>query len=472
MTDYNTKWGGSIKTIDATGDAGKKTQADVEAENYVYGKIPESDFYTCIDKANDAAYVLLRIGEGAKQEIGCSCDYFKKERKTCEHLYALRDIDVSKLDASPNWLVEFLQVDNNWHIDDNNRLVPPSTGSEKVVPEVVASVPPIDERPEEPLKKEKKTCPHCNLTMPESRYEKHLSVCKKNPAKQKPQGSPTVEPPEKKESPRLVTQEAPVIPPDPEIDIGVDVEQETPKKTGVKKTTPKTDKPKKSTSIFDNIDELIEFGVGQIFGDTGTGKTAFCREIAEQAADAGKKVVYWDSEGNMTRKQRASMNEHKNIKYVLDRDWHHIKNMLNDDLSKGAYKLGKCDLFILDSIGVPVLGIYGTMKQNQKGEALQGMQGLLYNLTVWAEANDAVVIVTNQPVSEMNKTKEEIADRHPFGDKAMFFTKEILKIVIGERNEYKTVCHLLAWRSRSRGRGAMLGKVTISDKGTEIEFGG
>jgi RecA/RadA recombinase len=463
MTEYMTKWDGSIKTIDATVETGRKTQAGVEAKNYDFAQIPESDYLTCIDKANDAAYVLLRIGEGAKQEIGCSCDYFKKERKTCEHLYALRDIDASKLDASPNWLVEFLQVDNDWHIDDNNRLVPPSTGSEKVVPEVVASVPPTNE---EPPKKEKRTCPHCNLTMPASRYEQHLSVCKKNPAKQKPQGSPTVEPPPR-EKPK-----PPVIPQDPEIDIGVDVEQEPPKEPGVKKTVPKTDKPKKSTSIFDNIEDLIEFGVGQIFGDTGTGKTAFCREVAEQAADAGKKVVYWDSEGNMTRKQRASMNEHKNIKYVLDRDWHHIKNMLNDDLSKGAYKLGKCDLFILDSIGVPVLGIYGTMKQNQKGEALQGMQGLLYNLTVWAEANSAVVIVTNQPVSEMNKTKEQIADRHPFGDKAMFFTKEILKIVIGERNEYKTVCHLLAWRSRSRGRGAMLGKVTISDKGTEIEFGG
>ena len=212
MTDYMTKLDGSIKTIDATIDAGKKTQADVEAENYVYGKIPESDFYTCIDKANDAAYVLLRIGEGAKQEIRCSCDYFKKEQKTCEHLYALRDIDVSKLETSPNWLVRFLQVDNGWHIDDNNKLVPPSTRSEKVVPEVVASVPPTNE---EPPKKEKKTCPHCNLTMPESRYEKHLSVCTKNPANNKSQGSPTVEPPPR-EKPK-----APVIPPDPDIDIGV-----------------------------------------------------------------------------------------------------------------------------------------------------------------------------------------------------------------------------------------------------------
>jgi len=119
-----------------------------------------------------------------------------------------------------------------------------------------------------------------------------------------------------------------------------------------------------------------------------------------------------------------------------------------------------------------VLGIYGTMKQNQQGSALQAMQGLMYQLTKFAEKNNAVIIVTNQPVSEMNKTKEQIADRHPFGDKAMFFTKEILKIVAGERTEYKTVCHLLAWRSRSAGRNKILGTVTISDNGTEITFDG
>ena len=162
------------------------------------------------------------------------------------------------------------------------------------------------------------------------------------------------------------------------------------------------------------------------------------------------------------------MTEHKNITYILDRDWAHIKNMLSSELSKGSPKLGKCDLFILDSIGVPVLGIYGTLKQNQKGTALQAMQGLLYELTKFAETNEAVVIVTNQPVSEMNKTEAEKADRHPFGDKAMFFTKEILKIVAGERTQYKTVCHILAWRSRSAGRGKMLCTVTVSDSGVEV----
>ena len=358
--------------------------------------------------------------------------------------------------------------------------------------------------PENPANKPKQTsdeetvfeCQYCGS---KSRYqatiESHEAICPKNPAnkqEQQPVGSKT-EPTETPSEQKPIVKESltPKTQPEQEEETKMEEETTTPE-TAIAETpmntadqkphgNPTTDKPKKSTRVFDDIEDLIEFGVGQIFGDTGTGKTAFCRELAEKAADAGKKVVYWDSEGNMTRKQRAAMAEHKNIEYILDRDWEDIRHMLpvtgeDNRTGQSIYsktpKLKKCDLFILDSIGVPVLGIYGDLKQNQKGEALQGMQGLVYRLGAWAEKNDAVVIITNQPTSEMNKTKEQIAQGSPFGDKAKYFTKEILKITIGERSEYKTVCHLLAWRSRSRGRGAMLGKVTISDKGTEIEFGG
>jgi len=190
MTTYKTKWEGSIKAIDATVNQSKKTQAGVEAENYEFGQIPESDYMTCLDTKNDAAYVLLRIGEGTEQEIGCSCDYFKENRMTCEHLYALRDIDVSKLVASPNWLLEFLQVDNGWHVVDG-KFQPPS----------------MDDSGEPIPKPEKKP---------------------KAPVGKKP-----------------ATQKAPVIPPTPEVDIGVG---EKPMKKHICKLCGKECK---------NIDELL-----------------------------------------------------------------------------------------------------------------------------------------------------------------------------------------------------------------------
>lgn len=387
----------------------------------------------------EESQTTLVFNDGTK--TGCACGRFRDpENLLCEHIIAFGNLPnppQQTIDSEAcRGLQEYL-FSRGWYSE--NRMLYPSLDSPTAGPITVAELPPhrggakldpvnadkaldigVGDKPE--TRKYSRKCPHCGVLisgtdLPKVKLEvaEHTQGCSKNPENKK------AKPPSKKEG-----------------------------------------------SLFDWIEELVEFGVGQIFGDTGTAKTAFCRELAEQAAEEGKRVVYWDSEGNMTRKQRAAMTEHKNITYILDRDWDHIKNMLSSDLSKGSPKLGKCDIFILDSIGVPVLGIYGTLKQNEKGNALQAMQGLLYQLTKFAEKNDAVVLVTNQPVSEMNKTELESADRRPFGDKAMFFTKEILKIVPGERTEYKTVCHILAWRSRSAGRGKMLCTVAVSDKGVEV----
>ena len=415
-------------------------------------------------------------------ELGCACKAFSDPTMNllCEHIIAFENLEnksqISIESTDYRWLQEYL-FSLGWYAE--NRYLYPSLDA----PEVVAELPPVGEPAKlDPVNEDKpldigvdedeqegipqgysRKCTHCgyvesgeDLEQVKQLIDDHRRACPKNPANKK--------------KPPLETHDAL----DPSGDVTVD-ETDVPivpkqkVKKPLKKENKKVKSPSKKTgSLFDWVENLIEFGVGQIFGDTGTAKTGFCREVAEQAADEGKKVVYWDTEGNMTRAQRAAMTEHKNITYILDRDWAHIKNMLSSELSKGSPKLGKCDLFVLDSIGVPVLGIYGTLKQNQKGNALQAMQGLLYELTKFAETNEAVVIVTNQPVSEMNKTEEQKADRHPFGDKAMFFTKEILKIVVGERNEYMTKCHILAWRSRSAGRGKMLCTVTVSDKGVEV----
>lgn len=419
--------------------------------------------------------------------VGCACGRCNNN-VMCEHIIAFEALKSPPqlMIKSPDyrWLQTYL-FSKGWFSDEDRRVYPTIDDS-MVAPEGVAELPPIDESKKldpvhedkpldigvseepEPTMYERK-CMHCGFVSKghdidevKRRIDEHRSDCPKNSANKKRPPLMTQDAPEQSGDVTVDETDVPIV---PKPTVAKDAPVEKPSKKVDKKAKPPSNK---TVSLYDWVENLIEFGVGQIFGDTGTAKTAFCREVAEQAADEGKKVVYWDTEGNMTRAQRAAMAEHKNITYILDRDWAHIKNMLSSELSKGSPKLPKCDLFILDSIGVPVLGIYGTLKQNQKGNALQAMQGLLYELTKFAETNEAVVIVTNQPVSEMNKTEAERADRHPFGDKAMFFTKEILKIVGSERNEYKTVCKILAWRSRSAGRGKILCTVTVSDNGVEV----
>ena len=421
-------------------------------------------------RLNETMFVFEEAGKvtliySDRNEVGCACKAFSDPSMNvlCEHIIAAENLkEPPQLTIeSPDcrWLREYL-FGLGWYT--KNGYLYPSLDSE-LQEDVPSKLDPVNEDPDLHIGVDdlvRYECPKCGefVDIEADKLRdwklKHMDVCTGT----------------KKKTPDVIAHGAR---PKQDVKESLTTENATDAKTATVDKPQEEDKKvkqqsKKTGSLFDWVENLIEFGVGQIFGDTGTAKTAFCREVAEQAADEGKRVVYWDTEGNMTRKQRAAMTEHKNITYILDRDWAHIKNMLSSELSKGSPKLQKCDLFILDSIGVPVLGIYGTLKQNQKGNALQAMQGLLYELTKFAETNEAVVIVTNQPVSEMNKNEAERADRHPFGDKAMFFTKEILKIVPGERTEYKTVCHIMAWRSRSAGRGKMLCTVTVSDNGVEV----
>lgn len=403
---YNLEWAGTVDPLAAQTPAAESIAAGAEIPQYKFSRVGSGSLWSVVHEVEgDNDQVYFVMFD--KAGIGCTCEFFAEHHTRCRHIIALSKLGKSRNDLlTDDAMGAMLMSAGGWTTDKDHVMIPPGEAP---------STPP-------PPKETEKIPP------------------------------PPAETPKSKKAPTETPKPAP-----------------TPAKAPSTPAPPSVPPAKAASGTFDWIEGLVEHGVGQIFGDTGTAKTALCRKIAEDAANCGKKVVYWDSEGNMTRQQRALMSDHENITYILDRDWEHIRSMMDQDVHKNAPKLRSCDLFVLDSIGVPVLGIYGTMKQNKQGAALQGMQGLLYNLTVWAEKHDAVVIVTNQPVSEMNKTKEQIADRHPFGDKAMFFTKEILRLTGGERNEYKTVCHLTAWRSRSAGRGKMIATVTVSDRGTEIE---
>jgi len=417
---YNMDWAGTIDPLAATTPPKESMAAANEEKQYQYARVGAGPLWAILHEINDEKDQVYFVTFD-KGGISCTCGEFASTKERCRHIIAVSKLGSGRNDiARDEAMGAMLMTAGGWTVNEEQVLIPPDG--------TVMPAKPVAAKPEP----------------------------KKTPA---PEPEPEPEP-KKTPAPEPKKKETEVSPPPPP-------PEEKPAHVPKKKAEPPVSM--KVGNAFNWIEGLVEHGVGQIFGDTGSAKTAICREIAEQAAAAGKKVIYWDSEGNMTRLQREAMEKHKNIRYVLDRDWNHIKSMMDETTSKNGPKLQKCDLFILDSIGVPVLGVYGTMKQNQQGAALLAMQGLLYQLTVWAEKYDAVVIVTNQPVSEMNKTKEQIADRHPFGDKAMFFTKEILKLVVAERNEYKTVCNMLAWRSRSAGRGKMLATITISDKGTSIE---
>ena len=206
-----------------------------------------------------------------------------------------------------------------------------------------------------------------------------------------------------------------------------------------------------------NLYELIVADVGndilEVFGGSGSGKTTFALEVIRTARELGKKVFYIDTE--------------RNIKEPLPPEEYAYISSFNDLHRFALQSLPKADLIILDSIGVTALGEYASLDMKQRGEALMRVQSIFYKLKQWTQRNNALAIVLNQPVSDFNKGEGVILG--PFGDKGIYYCKEVWKSIMVGSTPEKTVCMIESFRSRLNGRGKRLFKLDISGQGVKIE---
>jgi len=175
---------------------------------------------------------------------------------------------------------------------------------------------------------------------------------------------------------------------------------------------------------------IVENDTGLIYGNTGSGKSQIVTAIIREAVALGKKVAICDTEGNYSGNVRTWLQ--KNAKYDYTTNF--------DNVLKWAQSLSKdLDLVVLDSLGAPVLGAFALANMKSRGDMLLRSEALAYLLKTYAQENNCMCLITNQPVSEMNKArdfkgnlKEEL---EPFGGKTNFFWKEVLRSErIGERH--------------------------------------
>jgi phage recombination protein Bet len=220
---YETTFEGKpIEILDCSVEPGRRTRAGVEGADYEFGKIPNSDYVTCVYK--DAVYVVLKTDK----TVRCTCEYFRKNQgMICEHLLALREIKEDDYAAAPADIVTLLGETEGWTVNDAGKFTPPS---KHVTLEVVAELPPeneevpaVEQPTEKPAPKTgaKKplcvaTCQYCEMKIKAATQEKaderctnHEKMCKKRPADE-PDVSKmeTTEPPANK-TPMQVTHDAP-----------------------------------------------------------------------------------------------------------------------------------------------------------------------------------------------------------------------------------------------------------------------
>jgi len=228
------------------------------------------------------------------------------------------------------------------------------------------------------------------------------------------------------------------------------------KKSGDEAQQKVKQKTKMDLDLLSKIKSIVGNDVLEIFGNTGTGKSKIAWHIAKTASEQGMKVIYYDTERNLSPLSEKDMGK---INYIY--------SPVFGDLIKFASNVPESDVVIIDSIGFPVLTTFAKMSMKQRGDALLSMIAILGDLKVWTYKNNSLAIVINQPVSEMGIEEGDV--RRPFGDKSAFAAKEVWETVISKGEKISTVT-VKSFRSRDMGHGTKIMVVEISNKGVDIQW--
>ena len=212
-------------------------------------------------------------------------------------------------------------------------------------------------------------------------------------------------------------------------------------------------------SMWQWLVEMIGYNVGMIFGDTGSGKSKTCEQIAYECAKEEKKVYYIDHEANFSKKDIDTLKK-AGVTYKL--------MTKKDDLyDLDQQKIHGFDLVIIDSATLAITGTWAKLNMQQKGSTLQQLQGMVYRLSQYCiEKKNCIVILTAQPTSLMG-------DKHtiqPLGDKVHYLCKEIYYIKAPRNEEgFITKRTVISFRSRSFPDGTVIAPIETQKFGVKFD---
>lgn len=215
----------------------------------------------------------------------------------------------------------------------------------------------------------------------------------------------------------------------------------------------------------------------EVFGPSGSGKSEFSVQVLSSAIqDEGLDALFIDTERNV-----GSIDEIEGADYVYIPEWHDIYRYIVDgsaSLSNESFGENTTnsnslphgyDVVVLDSIGFPALIQYAKYRVDDNADQFKvflELQAITGELKKYSQRNDALVIVTNQPKSDLSGDD----DPNPFGDKSIFGFKEIWKTEKVSSSEIKTKCRINAFRSRQSGKHTTIYEMDIDDSGTDVDF--
>jgi RecA/RadA recombinase len=213
-------------------------------------------------------------------------------------------------------------------------------------------------------------------------------------------------------------------------------------------------------NLYERVLAHVESDVLEIFGDSGTGKSTFAYLVALHALEKGKAVWWLDTERNLSSSMVQKLQSFENFSYSYTPIFYEVVQRVRN--------LPKADLYVLDSIGFPALTEFAVVDMHRRGDILLKCIAVMSFIKQACYRNNALAVVTNQPISEFGKSNVAEDQLRPFGDKAIFATKCVWRTHLIETKPDLTVVEIRAWRDRRHGRGKTLYRLKISNS-VEVE---
>lgn len=209
----------------------------------------------------------------------------------------------------------------------------------------------------------------------------------------------------------------------------------------------------------DPLDSFLKGGlekglITNVFGESGSGKTNFCVQVAAEVADSGEKVVYIDTEKGFSPerfRQIAGDEALENVVLNEPVDFEQQEEAINslDEIAEE----NDPDAIIVDSM----VSLYRLQaKGDQIQEVNQKLSQQLSELSRLARKYNIPVLVTNQVYTSFDKDEIELVGR----DVPRYWSKCLLKL----SNSDQTVREVEIEKHRSMPEGKSM-KFQITDDG-------
>lgn len=197
------------------------------------------------------------------------------------------------------------------------------------------------------------------------------------------------------------------------------------------------------------LDELLNGGleksiITNVYGESGTGKTTFCVQVAATVAENGGKVAYIDTEGGFSPERMQQIAGEEALENVVIRnpvDFNEQEEAIEglDEIMESE----EIELVVVDSaVSLYRLKVNG----DNASDVNQRLSQQLSELSKVARKHNIPVIITNQVYTSFDEEDLELVGR----DVPKYWSKCLLKVSEGKKRKIEVSKH----RSIPKGRSA------------------